>query len=363
MERKEIASLCFLHSIPGLGHKTLARIKRQTGSFQAFLEGGNSLWHQCFLPVAVCTGIADAWQKDSPASLYDRLRSGGIKVCCVEDEEYPELLRAIFDPPYVIYYRGDINILGDFCLAMVGSRVATRYGKTQAFRLGRELAGQGIVVVSGMARGIDTEAHRGALEAEGKTVAVLGSGIDVVYPRENLKLYEQIIENGIVLSEFAPGTRPEPGNFPARNRTISGLSHGVLVIEAKQKSGALITADFALEQGRDVFAIPDPINSQNAMGTNNLIKQGACLVDSIEDILMEYGMAESVPGAAQQGELFFAGDSDEAAVLEALHLEMVHLDQLTQLCRIGPGRLNTALLKLELAGIIKSIPGNYYVKV
>ncbi|MEQ8200161.1 MAG: DNA-processing protein DprA [Syntrophomonadaceae bacterium] len=363
MERMEIASLCFLHSIPGVGHRTLASIKQQVGSFQACLEGGASLWHQCSLPAAVCTGIAGARQDDNPASLYERLRGDGIDVCCLEDDKYPDMLRAIYDPPYLIYYKGSIDILDEFCLAVVGSRVATSYGKSQAFRFGRELAGQGIVVVSGMARGIDTEAHRGALEAGGKTAAVLGSGIDVIYPRENQKLYHRIAENGIVISEFAPGTRPEPGNFPARNRTISGLSNGVLVVEAKQRSGALITVDYALEQGREVFALPGPINSQNSAGTNNLIKQGACLVDCLEDILREYGMGEAVHPAAEQGRLPFAGDSDEAAVLEAMDHGTINFDQLIHLCGLGSGRLNTALLKLELEGIIRAMPGNYYVKV
>jgi len=363
MQREEMASLCFLHSIPGLGHKTLARIKQQAGSFQACLEGDDRLWKTWSLPAAVCAAMVQARHKDDPASLYERLRSDGVEACCVEDKEYPEMLRTIPDPPYLIYYRGDLNTLNQFCLAVVGSRRATSYGRTQAFRFGRELAGQGMAVVSGMARGIDTEAHQGALEAGGKTAAVLGSGIDVIYPRENRQLYGRIAENGIVVSEFAPGTQPEPGNFPARNRTISGLSRGVLVVEAKQRSGALITADFALEQGRDVFAIPGPINSQNSAGTNNLIKQGACLVDSLEDILHEYGMDEAVHPVPEQGVLAFPEDSDEAAVLEALAHETVHFDRLVQLSRLGAGKLSAALLKLELEGIIRAMPGNYYVKV
>ena len=363
MQREEMACLCFIHSIPGIGHKTLARIRQQAGSFRACLEGDDRLWKTWSLPAAACAGIVQARQHNDPVSLYERLQRDGIEVCCVEDDEYPELLRNTADPPYLFYYRGDLHILNEFCLAVVGSRVATSYGRTQAFRFGRELAGQGVVVVSGMARGIDTEAHRGALEAGGKTAAVLGSGIDVIYPRENRKLYQQIVDNGIVISEFAPGTKPESGNFPARNRTISGLSRGVLVVEAKQRSGALITADFALEQGRDVFAIPGPINSQNSMGTNNLIKQGACLVNSLDDILHEYGMDVAVNPASQQGVLAFPADSDEAAVLEALAHDTVHFDRLVQLSRLGVGKLSAALLKLEFEGIIRAIPGNYYVKV
>jgi len=362
MERNEIASLCFLHSIPGIGNKTLWRIKQQVGSFAACLAGDGGQWERCSLSTAVCSALVEARQQDHPLSAYERLSSQGIRMCAVDDQEYPEMLRAIYDPPYILYYRGDIGVLQKFCLAVVGSRIATTYGRIQAGRLARELAAEGMVVVSGMARGIDTEAHRGALEAGGKTAAVLGSGIDVIYPRENKKLYDQIVEAGVVLSEFSPGTRPEPGNFPARNRTISGLSHGVLVVEAKQRSGALITTDFALEQGRDVFAIPGPVNSQNSFGTNHLIKQGACLVTSIEDILHEYGWGDSVrtsPGG--QGEVGSRQrDAEEAAVLDAIAHEAVHFDAILEQTNLGPGRLSMVLLRLELEGTVRAMPGNYY---
>lgn len=364
MERNEIASLCLLHSIPGIGNKTLWKIRQQAGSFAACLAGDDDIWQRCNLSASQRSAIVGARHRMDPLSVYEQLAGQAIGVCTVDTEGYPEMLRAIYDPPYIIYYRGDISILSKFCLAVVGSRVATSYGKKQAARFARELAGEGMVVVSGMARGIDTEAHRGALEAGGKTAAVLGSGIDNIYPRENKNLYDQIVQEGVVLSEFAPGTRPEPGNFPARNRTISGLSHGVLVVEAKQRSGALITADFALEQGRDVFAIPGPINSQNSAGTNQLIKQGACLVASIEDILREYGQDEPTRFSPAQGELSFSlRDGEERAVIEALALETMHFDQLLQISKLGSGSLSALLLKLELEGIIESMPGNYYGKV
>ncbi len=364
MERNEIASLCLLHSIPGIGNKTLWRMKQQAGSFTACLAGDDDMWQRCSLSAAQRSAIVDTRQRVDPLGVYERLTDQAIGICTVDTEGYPEMLRAIYDPPYIIYYRGDISILNKFCLAVVGSRVATSYGKKQAARFARELAGEGMVVVSGMARGIDTEAHRGALEVDGKTAAVLGSGIDIIYPRENQNLYDQIVQEGVVLSEFAPGTRPEPGNFPARNRTISGLSHGVLVVEAKQRSGALITADFALEQGRDVFAIPGPITSPNSAGTNQLIKQGACLVASIEDVLHDYGWNEPSRLSSAQGQLSFAPCSEEeTAVIEALALETMSFDQLLQTSKLGSGSLSALLLKLELEGIIEAMPGNYYGKV
>ncbi|NLV21896.1 MAG: DNA-protecting protein DprA, partial [Syntrophomonadaceae bacterium] len=193
--------------------------------------------------------------------LKDYLDSGA-RLSCIEDEDYPLWLGKIHDPPYLLYYRGELSSLNELSIAIVGSRRASSYGKIQSFRLSRELAAKGITIVSGMARGIDTEAHKGALEAGGQTIAVLGSGLDVIYPPENKQLYNEISQQGAVITEFPPHTHPEPGNFPMRNRVIAGLSRGVLVVEAQQRSGALITVDFALEQGRDVFAVPGPINSK-----------------------------------------------------------------------------------------------------
>lgn len=363
MNETEMASLYFLHRLPGVGHKTLWKIKQQLGSFQDCLEGNADIWKQCTLSPSIQTAITNARLKTDPITLLERLRGDNITICDIEDPEYPDMLSAIFDPPYLLYYRGDITILQELCLAVVGSRRATTYGRVQARRFGRELAEQGIVVTSGMARGIDTEAHLGALDAGGKTAAVLGCGIDIIYPPENIKLFNQITERGVVISEFPPGTRPEPGNFPARNRTISGLSHGVLVVEAKQRSGALITADFALEQGRDVFALPGPINSPNSVGTNNLIKQGACLVGSTKDILNEYGLDNSGEPVTIQGELQFESNSEESMVLQTIAHETVHFDKLLECVDLSIGRLSAVLLQLELKGIIRAMPGNYYVRV
>ncbi|MDD3365298.1 MAG: DNA-processing protein DprA [Syntrophomonas sp.] len=364
MDKTELATLYFFHTLKGIGNRTLWKIKEEWGSFQKCFEADSISLHQSSLSVPIIDTIIDGRRGANPAELLEKLQDEDIKICCVEDDDYPQLLGSTFDPPYIFYYHGNIEILKDFCIAIVGSRTASTYGKGQARRFGNELANQGMVVVSGMARGIDTEAHRGALDAGGRTVAVLGSGIDVVYPPENLKLYTSIGESGLVLSEFPPHTHPEAGNFPVRNRTISGLCRGVLVVEAQKKSGALITADFALEQGRDVFAIPGPINSKNSVGTNFLIKQGACLVSGIDDILAEYGWnnKNNLPQVSQ-GELLFGLEAEELLVVEALGHEEKHFDILMGSTGLSTGVLSTVLLKMELKGIIQALPGNYYVKI
>ncbi len=363
MNQIETASLYALHCLPGVGNRTLWRIKQELGSFRNCLEGDHKTWQRAALAVPVQELIRETRQKTDSLSLLNKLAADDIKICTVEDDEYPQLLRNIFDPPYLFYYRGDLSIVQGLCIAVVGARAATNYGKVQARRFGQELARENVTVVSGMARGIDTEAHRGALAVDGKTTAILGCGLKVIYPPENKLLYRQICEVGLVLSEFPPEAHPEPGHFPMRNRTISGLSRGVLVIEAKIRSGALITADFALEQGRDVFAIPGPINSQNSAGTNNLIKQGAGLVSSVGDILAEYGLDKQNILASQQGELNFEYNPQERQVLTIIGHETVHFDYLLVSTQLDISQLSTLLLQMELGGIIRAMPGNYYAKI
>lgn len=209
-----------------------------------------------------------------------------IHVIKVEDRQYPELLRKIYDPPKCLYVIGNIEILNNPSIAIVGSRVASEYGKKAAKYFAYNLAKEGFNIVSGLARGIDSFSHIGALDAYGKTVAVIGCGLDIIYPKENKVLEEKIIKNGgTIISEYPLGTPPRKNHFPARNRIISGLSQGVIVIEAKEKSGSLITADFAIEQGREVFAVPGNINSINSIGTNYLIRDGAILINNYKDVL------------------------------------------------------------------------------
>lgn len=212
-----------------------------------------------------------------------------IKLITIQDESYPSKLKNIYDSPQILYLKGNSKILNDRAIAIVGSRECTQYGKTVAENISYELANKNINIISGMAKGIDSYAHRGCLKANGKTIAVLGSGLDRIYPKENLMLYDEIIQKGgAVISEYVIGAEAEKMNFPARNRIISGLSDGVIIVEAKNRSGALITVDFALEQGKNIFAIPGNILSKTSKGTNELIKQGAKCVTNVEDILEEY---------------------------------------------------------------------------
>jgi len=352
-----------LHTIHGIGNKTLWRIKKYFGSFQACWEADAHQLYASGIHSKVVENIL-LQKKQDPIRFYEQLTASGIRMSTVEDSEYPYELSNIFDPPYIIYYYGKIEILQGICIAEVGSRAATTYGKVLAHRFGKELAGHGITVVSGLARGIDTEAHLGALAAGGNTVAVLGCGLDQTYPPENKKLFQQICEEGLVISEFPIKTIPEPGNFPMRNRTISGLSKGVLVVEAKKKSGALITADFALEQGRDVFAIPGPISSKNSEGTNQLLKQGAILVSNIEDILEEYDMNDSNPlkEKIEQGQLFVL-DNKESLVIECMGYEPIHFDQILTITHFSIGELSAVLMRLEAMGWVKGLQGNCYYKL
>ncbi len=281
----------------------------------------------------------------------------GIYLCDLHDPEYPRLLLHTFNPPQVLYYRGKLPTTENQ-IAIVGARHATAYGKNIANLFAAELAEAGVWVVSGAARGIDTAAHQGAL-TRGYTIAVLGSGVDVNYPAENGKLLAQIAECGAVISEYPPGTIAHPGNFPARNRIINGLSQGVVVVEAAEKSGALITADFALEEGRDVFAVPGSIFSEASKGTHRLIKQGAKLVDRVADILEEYQLALQTK---QQTTLVLS--EDEKTVYGVLTYDTpMGLEDIVMKANVTPAVITYILLQLELRGLAIEHSGKRYLRI
>ncbi len=293
-------------------------------------------------------------------------REDKVEVFSLTDKDYPTNLRYIYDPPSTFYVKGKILPEDNVAIAIVGSRRATYYGLKNAQSLSFELAAKGITIISGLARGIDSAAHRGALEAKGRTIAVLGSGLNIIYPRENKKLAEKISQNGAVVSEFPLDTAPHPHNFPRRNRIISGLSLGVVVIEAAKKSGALITANCALEQGREVFALPGKVDSFTSCGTHSLIKEGAKLVGSVEDIIEELEPLKFCRAAQTKSE-GKAGiepnlPQEERQVYSCLSSEPVHLDELVQKVDISYGKLLTSLLKLEYKKLIKELPGKIFVK-
>lgn len=296
----------------------------------------------------------------------------GVNVIPYWDEDYPELLKNIYDYPPFLYVKGQLS-KEDICVAIVGSRQASTYGKFTTEKLARELALKGITITSGMARGIDSAAHYGALSVNGRTIAVLGSGIDVIYPPENKELYHKIAESGAVISEYPPGTPPIANHFPARNRIISGLSYGVVVVEASDKSGSLITARLALEQGREVFAVPGDINHPGSRGTNKLIKQGAKLVQHVDDILDEI-LPQIIKLPAQQKKIEIEKREDtkemppgldeaERKVVSLLSKEKpVNVDTIIQKSGLGANEALNALLILELKGLIRQLPGKRYIR-
>ena len=272
------------------------------------------------------------------------------------DAEYPPMLREIADPPLVLHVRGDVSLLAKPSVAIVGSRRASPYAITVAQHLAGKLASIGIVVVSGLARGIDGAAHIATLDAHGKTIAVLGTGIDVIYPRSHTKLFKRIEKDGLIVTEFPPGSPPKPEHFPVRNRVISGLAHGTVVVEATSKSGSLITARMAAEQGREVFAVPGSIFNAGSEGTHRLIQYGAKLVHDINDIL------EELPGDLRLTQT--APEEPESPLREVLALlsrdEATHIDTLAAK---SSGAIAEQLLELELEGWIRALPGAKYVRV
>jgi len=291
----------------------------------------------------------------------DRLADLGGTLLTQGDPRYPDNLRQIPDPPLVLYALGDISLLDSACVAMVGSRSATTYGRRAAWLLAENLAARGVTVVSGMAMGIDSEAHSGALRGSGATVAVLGSGLDVVYPQQNRALYEQIRARGLVLSEYPLGTRPEGYRFPARNRIIAGLSLGVVVVEAARKSGSLITAQLALDFGREVFAVPGQIDSYKSEGTHWLLREGAKLVAGGEDILEELRLAAAPVGGWKMSAETGAGsglDPDAAGLLQQLEPYPMSRDEVSERTGLSPARLSELFLYLELEGHIEMLAGD-----
>lgn len=313
---------------------------------------------------------------------WDQLRRLNIAVVTCRAPLFPPLLQNIYDAPVLLYVKGILNPR-EITLAMVGSRQASPYGKFTTEKLARELSLRGITIVSGMARGIDASAHRGALAAGGRTVAVLGSGLDMIYPPEHKDLYQAIADNGAVISEYPPGTPPNAPNFPARNRIISGMSLGVVVVEASDKSGSLITARIALEQGREVIAVPGSIDAPGSRGTHRLIKEGAALAENSEDILslilpqaanylvddqqrsMKSVSSSQVAAVRKQNEEKPAPQNlsgNEAILYDTMGEAPIHIDAIIQASRLKPAEVIQILLSLELNGIIHQMPGKMYLR-
>ena len=288
----------------------------------------------------------------------------GLILICPDDLEYPEWLHHIPNPPVILYIKGDPGVLAEPGISIVGSRAASSYGLRMAEILAGQLAGLGITVISGLALGIDTAAHQGALKGGGTTVAVLGCGLDLVYPRQNRELFEIIPKRGALVSEYPLGTKPDGFRFPARNRIISGLSRGVVVVEATLKSGSLITAELALEQGREVFAIPGRADSLKSAGCHRLLQQGAKLVLSVADVVGEFAdlprLRPSAGDARRPAPPLAPLSEEERSVMVALEIYPKHIDEVITSCQLTVDRVNELLLMLEIKGYCEVLPGQQY---
>ena len=362
---------------PGVGAGRGRRLVDSLGGIDAVFSASVTALEASGLPAVAAQSIALGKSLDLAATELDHAKESGAKVIVPGDAEYPRRLLEIYDPPLVLYLKGSSEVIDKPGIAIVGTRHPTPYGTGIAERLACDLAARGLVVFSGMARGIDTAAHRGALAGHGPTVAIWGTGIDEVYPKENRKIADQILASGgAILTEFPLGTFPAPQNFPIRNRIISGISIGVLVIEAGEFSGTRVTARCALEQAREVFAVPGNVTNKLSWGPNTLIKQGAALVATWEDVWealptdVRLSLTPSQPLESQgdaPASLFEAAElpAAEKKVFSLLRSdESTHIDQLVErLCSyLSSSEIFSALFELELNGRIRALPGKYYVR-
>lgn len=358
-----------LSLLPGLGCVLIWRLVRQAGSPGEALRLGARPSAVPGIGPRLLALMADSAQVAVARQLaqreLERIERLGISLLSLYSPDYPELLRTIPDPPVLLYCRGDLAILRQPTVAVIGSRAATDYGRRMAALLAAELVAQDITIVSGAAYGIDAAAHRGALRAGGATVAVLGCGVDVVYPRAHADLFQELAAQGLLLSEYPLGTPPEGFRFPARNRIISGLAKGVVVVEATEKSGSLITARLALDQGREVFAVPGRIDSPKSSGTHRLIQQGAHLVHGATDIVEALAWESGTGPCGLAEKAAATGPSPQVSPAEQhllLSLEAYprDIDTLVRMTGLPIVDLHTLLLQLELKGLIRQLPGQLY---
>ncbi len=369
----ESDALLILNATSGLGNARIKKIIDHLGSAAAFFrlkdDEFKQFCHEHILPLQVIKNIQNFPKDNYLKKEYNLVQFHQIQLLTYKDADFPGLLKEIPDAPLLLYVKGNLKALNTPSIAMVGSRRASVYGLSMAEKFAGELAQAGVTIVSGLARGIDAACHRAALKVKGTTVAVSGCGLCHVFPEENKDLAEEISAEGALVSEFSMGTFPLPYHFPKRNRIVSGLSLGVVVIEASAKSGALITSDFALEQGREVFAIPGKVDQPNSQGVNRLIKEGAKLVSCVEDILEElklpftdYIIREDTSKEIKTKKFTANISEDEKPIYQNLSDEPQHIDDLAEQCQIPISKLMAVLLKFELNGIIKQLPGKLFVR-
>ncbi len=351
----ELASWLALNQIPGLGNEGLRRLLKAFGTpAQVFATPTHAL-QQVVQPVIAAT-ITQGWDEVTLAPITSWLADPNNHIVTLADPDYPQALLNISDPPLLLYVKGRLELLNLPALAVVGSRNATPQGLSNAEAFAQAASAAGLCIISGMAHGIDAAAHRGGLRECGSSIGIIGTGLDKVYPAANRQLAHQLAQEGALVSEFSLGTPPLAANFPRRNRLISGLSLGCLVVEASLQSGSLITARMALEQGRDVFAIPGSIHAPQTKGCHHLIKQGAKLVECAQDILEELGRFSACT-TLQPCAL------EEHPLLMHLGFDPIDMDSLSQRSGLTIGALSAILLQLELNGDIATLPGGLYQRI
>lgn len=345
--------------ISGVGAARARRLEDCFGSLKDAWEADAFALKSAGMDDRVIGAFMREKRKIEPAVEMEKLSAAGIQALALPDAAYPARLREIPNPPMILYVRGKLTSEDEWAVGMVGTRRASAYGRQVAADLASGLARNSIIVISGLARGIDAVAHRSALEAGGRTIAVLGSGVDQLYPWENRGLAERMLESGAVVSEYAPGTKPDARNFPPRNRIITGLSLGLIVVEADLRSGAMISAGFAAEQGREVMAVPGPVTSPGSSGAHYLLKQGAKLVATVDDVLEELDLRRV--SVIQEARQVVPEDPTEALLLGRLSREPVHIDELAREAGLPISLVSGTLTLMELKGIARSVGSMQYV--
>lgn len=361
LDPEEIKYWVAFHRIPGLGRVRYSALLSRFGRLADAWKAGPADLRAAGLEDRVVRAIANARPSIEPDEEMERLHRAGVRALCWNDPAYPPRLRETEDPPPVLYVRGELRESDEWAVSVVGTRRPTPYGRQVAEEISCQLAHNRICVLSGLARGVDAIAHRAALQAGGRTIAVLACGLDIVYPPEHLRLAREIVENGALVSDYPLGTQPRGDYFPRRNRILSGMSLGVLVVEGDLKSGALITARFAVEQNREVFAIPGSIFSPQSRGTNAIIQRGeAKLVQNVEDILEELNLT-MVPQQLEMTQLVPTTDT-EADILRHITKEPVHIDEVCRQSGLPVATVSSLLAMLELKGLIRQMGPMAYVR-
>ncbi|MGO9480529.1 MAG: DNA-processing protein DprA [Candidatus Kryptoniota bacterium] len=362
----DVRSLLSLSMVPGIGPARLRTLVNHFGDPESVLAAGErALASAEGIDRGLAKKIRTRKNFETEVQIQlSRLNKSEARLVTFWDKEFPENLKKIYDPPVMLFVRGELLNTDKYSVAIVGTRIPTIYGKHIAGKFAAELSEQGITVVSGLARGIDTIAHATTVRSGGKTIAVLGSGVDVIYPSENRRLSEQILVSGAIVSEYYMGAKPDAVNFPRRNRIISGISLGTIIIETDNNGGAMITAGSALDQNREVFAVPGPVNERRSRGTNKLIKEGrAKLVEDISDVIEELRyklkpILKDQPRLQSRVQLSIF----EQRIFDALTDDPIHIDALAEKCAMATSDMLVQLLGLELKGVVKQLPGKYFAK-